>query len=47
VWTLPIPDSPSLVGVLFYNQALVLDINAGNPFGAVVSDAMEGVVGYP
>ncbi|MGB3967431.1 MAG: hypothetical protein WBO45_11945, partial [Planctomycetota bacterium] len=43
-WRLPIPDVPSLVGVHFYNQALVLDA-AGNPFGAVVSDAAEGVVG--
>jgi len=47
VWALPIPDQPSLVGVRFYNQALVLDLNAGTPFGAVMSDAMEGVVGYP
>ena len=45
-WSLAIPDVPSLVGVHFYNQALVLD-PAGNPFGAVVSDAAEGVVGYP
>ena len=46
-WQLPIPDQPSLVGVRFYNQAIVLDVGAGNPFGAVMSDAMEGVVGYP
>jgi hypothetical protein len=46
-WTLPIPDLPSLVGLRFYQQALVLDPAAGNGFGAVVSDAAEGVVGYP
>jgi hypothetical protein len=46
-WQLPIPDQPTLVGVRFYNQALVLDVGAGNSLGAVMSDAMEGVVGYP
>jgi len=43
-WLLPIPDQPLLLGVTFYNQALVLDPQA-NAFGAVVSDAAEGVVG--
>jgi hypothetical protein len=47
VWSLPIPDQPALVGTHFYNQALVLDPAAGNSFGAVLSDAMRGVVGYP
>ncbi|MBZ0153219.1 MAG: hypothetical protein K8J09_16975 [Planctomycetes bacterium] len=42
---MPIPDQPSLVGVHFFNQAVVLDPVAGNGFGAVVSDAAEGVVG--
>jgi alpha-tubulin suppressor-like RCC1 family protein len=46
-WQLPIPNQPALVGVHFYNQALVMDLGAGNSFGAVMSDAMEGVVGYP
>jgi alpha-tubulin suppressor-like RCC1 family protein len=46
VWELPIPDMPSLVGVRFYNQALVLDPAAGNAFGAVISNAAEGVIGY-
>lgn len=46
-WLLPIPDAPALVGMHFYNQALVLDPAAGNGFGAVVSDAAEGVVGRP
>lgn len=44
-WELPIPDAPSLVGVTFYNQALVIDPQAGNGFGAVVSDAARAVVG--
>jgi hypothetical protein len=43
---LPIPGVPALVGLKFYNQALVLDPGAGNVIGAVVSEAAEGVVGY-
>ncbi|MGB3968578.1 MAG: hypothetical protein WBO45_17720 [Planctomycetota bacterium] len=43
-FSLPIPDQPSLVGIHFFHQALVLDPTA-NPFGAVVSEASEGVVG--
>jgi alpha-tubulin suppressor-like RCC1 family protein len=46
-WRLPIPYQSSLLGVRFYNQAMVLDVNAPNPFLAVLSDAMEGVVGWP
>jgi alpha-tubulin suppressor-like RCC1 family protein len=46
VWELPIPDVSSLVGLRFYNQALVLDPAAGNAFGAIVSNAAEGVIGY-
>jgi hypothetical protein len=45
VWRLPIPDQAALVGVRFYNQALVLDPAVGNGFGAVVSDAAVAVVG--
>jgi alpha-tubulin suppressor-like RCC1 family protein len=45
VWNLPIPDLPDLVGVTFYNQALVLDPAAPNALGAVVSDAAKAVVG--
>lgn len=44
-WLLPVPDQPQLLGVTFYNQALVLDPQAGNAFGAVVSDVAQGVVG--
>jgi hypothetical protein len=40
----PIPNDAALVGVRFHHQALVPD-PAGNPFGAVVSDAMAAVVG--
>lgn len=44
-YRLPIPNLPSLVGLHFFNQALVLDPGA-NPLGAVVSDAAEGVIGH-
>jgi len=43
---LSIPNHPGLVGMHFYNQALVLDPNAGNPLGGVVSNAAEGVIGH-
>jgi hypothetical protein len=36
-----------LVGLRFYQQALVLDPAAGNPAGAVMSNAAEGVIGHP
>jgi hypothetical protein len=45
VWELPVPNWIGLVGVHFYNQALVLDQTANWP-GAVVSDAAEGVIGH-
>jgi hypothetical protein len=45
-YRLPIPDSPALVGVRFYNQAVVVDPSA-NALGAVMSDAAEGVIGRP
>lgn len=44
-WSMTIPYHPALIGVHFYNQALVLDPNSGNQLGAVMSDAAEGVVG--
>ena len=40
-----IPGDPKLVGLRFYNQALVLDA-AANALGAVVSDAAEVMVGH-
>lgn len=43
-FTLSIPDVPSLVGLRFHHQALVLDPGA-NTLGAVVSGAAEGIVG--
>lgn len=45
-YRLPIPNLPGLVGLRFHNQAVVLDQNAGNALGAVMSDAAEGVVGH-
>ena len=42
---IPIPDRSSLIGARFYQQAYVLDPNAGNTAGAVVSAAAEAVVG--
>jgi hypothetical protein len=45
-WFLRIPNDPTWVGTRFYNQAVVLDPAAGNPFGAVVGDAAEAVIGY-
>lgn len=45
LWTLPIPYAPALVGVRFYNQAVILDAAAGNALGAVVSEAAVGLVG--
>ena len=44
---LSIPSRASLVGLHFYQQALVLDPAAGNPAGAVMSNAAEGVIGHP
>jgi hypothetical protein len=45
LFELAIPYDHTLLGTRFFNQALVLDPLAGNPFGAVVSEAMTGVVG--
>lgn len=43
---LPLPASLDLLGQPFYHQALVADPLAGNPAGAVVSNAMFGVGGW-
>ena len=45
-YRLPIPNAPGLVGLHFFNQAVVPDFLAGNPLGAVMSEAAEGVVGH-
>ncbi|MCR9245386.1 MAG: PKD domain-containing protein [bacterium] len=43
-WVLPIPNSPALAGVLFYNQAIVVDPTA-NAAGAVASNAAGCLLG--
>ena len=43
---LPIPNQPALLGLSFVEQAIVFDPTA-NALGAVVSDAVEGVIGLP
>jgi len=42
---LSLPANLDLLGQPFYHQAFVPDLNAGNPAGAVVSNAMFGVAG--
>jgi hypothetical protein len=43
-WSLSLPNLPGLSGMHFYNQALSLDPLAGNPAGAVLSNAGDGTV---
>ncbi len=43
-WTLPIPNTPSLAGVEFFNQAIVLDL-AANPLGLTVTNGVTGRIG--
>src|SRR5262249_20123771 len=45
VFSLAIPNSLALVGAVAHFQALVPDPTAGNPLGAVMSDAATAVVG--
>jgi hypothetical protein len=45
VFDLPIPNITGLVGVVGHLQALVPDTGAGNPLGAVMSDAAVATVG--
>jgi hypothetical protein len=45
IFSMAIPNSLNLVGVVFHQQALVPDAAAGNVAAAVVSDAATGVVG--
>lgn len=42
--SLPIPDDPTFVGLVFHQQALLLDPTA-NPLGAVLSSSATAVVG--
>jgi len=44
-WTAPVPNSPVLIGSALFFQSLVIDGQAGNSLGAVMSDAAAGVVG--
>ena len=43
-WQLAIPSDPSLLGLPFYVQGLVLDFGV-NPGNAIVTNAGEGLVG--
>ena len=43
-WTMVLPNAPALVGVEFYNQALVTDKGA-NVLGATVSNATVAKIG--
>lgn len=43
-WSFNIPNLASLLGGVFYNQALILDPGT-NPFGAVVTNGGEAVIG--
>jgi hypothetical protein len=45
LWSTSIPDLPILVGLTFYQQAIVIDPLAGNSMGAVMSDAATAIVG--
>ena len=48
-WRYGIPDQPNLVGFEFFVQVLVFDPFVPNPqntFGAVVTNALAGIVGY-
>jgi hypothetical protein len=42
---LRIPNDLLLLGAALHTQAIVLDPSAGNPLGAVMSDAMTAFVG--
>jgi hypothetical protein len=41
---LPVPNDSSLLGALFYNQALVIDPGV-NAFGGVMTNGGEGIIG--
>lgn len=44
-WSVSIPPLTSLTGLHFYLQAVVFDAGAGNPLGAVVSNAGDAGIG--
>jgi hypothetical protein len=41
--TLPVPNDPTLDGLEFFNQALVVDLGV-NPAGVTVSNGGRGVI---
>jgi hypothetical protein len=43
-WTLPLPNLAGLLGIRFFNQAIVFDASA-NAAGATVSNGGDGVIG--
>ncbi|MEE2888157.1 MAG: hypothetical protein VX951_12075, partial [Planctomycetota bacterium] len=43
-WTMPIPDDPKLLGIVFYNQSAVVAPGA-NPGGLLWSNGGEGTIG--
>lgn len=44
-WSFVIPGELALIGTPFYNQGFILDAQAGNSLGAVVTNAAEGLIG--
>jgi hypothetical protein len=45
-YQMPIPNWTGLIGLSFFNQAIVFDPASGNALGAVVSDAARGTIGH-
>lgn len=43
-WYAPIPNNPAFIGAELLQQAIVLDLAAGNPAGAVVTNATRAVI---
>ena len=44
-WTRTLPSNPALSGLGFVQQALVVDSNAANPAGALVTNAARAMLG--
>ena len=43
-WAIPVPNNPSLIGLSFYVQGVVIDFGV-NPGNAINTNAAEGVIG--
>ena len=43
-WAIPVPNNPSLIGLTFYVQGVVIDLGV-NPGNAILTNAAEGVIG--